>query len=181
MKKLLLMIILVIPMMGYCGLWDYVIGNRLKMNEMKSFAKDYAEQKYHRDYEVVSLDWELKQVRVKPSDDSSDACWVLIDTKDSDWSAKSDCGYQIITRKIVNDINKKIISKDFSSNEIRINFTCKDGTRCGLPKSQLIGNYWNLSAEEWLKKFYKYLQIDGVTINIFEVKKVLRIWQKQLS
>jgi hypothetical protein len=169
--KIFLGISLLIPTLAYCGLWDYVIGNRLKMNEMKSFAKNYAEQKYHRDYEVVGLDWELKQVRVKPKDNSSDACWVLVSTDDSNWSAKSDCGYHIITRKIVKDINRKIISKDFSNNDIRISFTCKDGTRCGLPKSQLIGDYWNLSAEAWLKKFYKYLQVDGVSINVFEVER----------
>ena len=55
--KIFIGLMLLIPSLGYCGIWDYAIGNRIKMSEMKSFAKDYAEKQYHRDYEIKALDW----------------------------------------------------------------------------------------------------------------------------
>ena len=80
--KTFIVISLLIPTLAYCGLWDYVIGNRLKMSEMKSFAKDYAEQKYHRDYEVVGLDWDMQTVSLKPKDNSSATCGISLEYKD---------------------------------------------------------------------------------------------------
>ncbi|APC94561.1 hypothetical protein IBE10_07385 [Francisella tularensis subsp. novicida] len=185
LRKLFIGLVLLIPTLAYCGLWDYVIGNRLKMNEMKNFAKNYAEQKYHRDYEVKALDWNNKNsggVLLKPTDDSSGACWIWLVRKDGDYTLAEQstvgaypdfCRQKIIERKMQNYLEENIVSKYFKNAEVfSFNFSCADEEKsCGLPKGDSIYNYWNLSSEEWLKKFYKYLQVDGVYINIFEVKR----------
>lgn len=186
LKKIFISIaISLLPILGFSGIFSYVIDGLSMQYGAGQTAKKYAEEKFGKNYSVVSENalGKIYQVILQEDDYPRSKCSVSVLTpKEGDqyvpeYNEKTygvtTCGQVILMRKVSAMVKDEVVSKYFKDNKVGIDITCGK-ENCNLSDKIDVfnfNNYWNLSAKEWVDKFYPYLQVNRVVVSIFNTPK----------